>query len=149
LAGKRRDNRGNYRRYRMKWIKTSSAYLSLCIVCLLLLATAFVFAQTEKQKSERLVAVQADQQTSPEDVVIGHLQSRDKIVTISRGTKGSVYTVKTKDGKILASKLNEKDFEDKYPVLFNQVTYGLAGNDASMRKPTTGLLPPAEVKGTK
>jgi hypothetical protein len=133
----------------MKRIQSSSLCLSFCVVCLLLLATASVFAQTEKKTSEQLVAVQAGQQTPSRDGVIGHLQSRDRIVTISHGTKGSRYTINTKNGKTLASNLNEKDFEDKFPVLFNQVKYGLAGNDAGLRKnPSEGPFP-TEIRGRK
>jgi hypothetical protein len=118
-------------------------------VCLLLLATASVFAQTEKKTNERLVAVQAGRQTPAMDVVIGHLQSRDRIVTISHGTEGSRYTIKTKDGKAIATNLNEKDFEDKFPMLFNQIKYGLAGNDASLRKTSSEGPFPAEIRGRK
>ncbi len=118
----------------MKSMKASSICISLLTVCLFLLATAGVFTQTGKGKAEQSPQVQPDKQTAAKGSVIGYLQTRDKIVTISRGAKGSVYTVKAKDGKVLASDLNEKDFEEKYPTLFNQVKYGLAGNDATLRK---------------
>ncbi len=98
------------------------------------------FTQTGRQKSNEPVQSQAEQQnteqsaTSDKDVVIGHLQGRDRIVTISRGPKGPVYAIKNKDGKILAAKLNEKELQTKYPAIYNQVKYGLAGNDATLRK---------------
>jgi hypothetical protein len=73
------------------------------------------------------------QTPSEKGVIIGYLQNRDKIVTIIRGPEGSAFTVKTSDGKILDSKLNEKAFQAKYPMLSNQIKYGLTGNDASFR----------------
>jgi hypothetical protein len=66
-------------------------------------------------------------------VVIGHLQSRDKIVTISLGPKGAVYTIKNKAGRILAAQIQEKDLQDKYPSIYYQITSGVAGNDAILR----------------
>jgi hypothetical protein len=71
--------------------------------------------------------------------VIGHLQTRDKIVTILRSEKGTVYTVKTKDGKILAENLSEQSLETKYPTVFRQMKNGLAGNDATLYKTAVPL----------
>jgi|WetSurMetagenome_2_1015567.scaffolds.fasta_scaffold107142_2 hypothetical protein len=75
-------------------------------------------------------------QVSPrKEVVIGHLQMRDKVVTISKGEKGTVYTVKNKDGKLLDENLNEKNFQAKYPVLYDRLQDGRAGeNDLWRRK---------------
>ena len=88
---------------------------------------------------DRSVSQQSEQnkvQNAPAGkyVVLGSLQSRDKIVTISQGPKGIVYTVQNKDGKILANRLKEKDLQAKYPAVYNQVKSGLAGNDATLRK---------------
>ncbi len=67
-------------------------------------------------------------------VVIGSLQSRDKVVTISQGPKGIVYTVQNKNGKILAHRIKEKDLQAKYPGIYSQVKTGLAGNGAFLDK---------------
>ena len=98
------------------------------------------FTQTQNRKSNEPAQSQterpdtAQKAASDKDVVIGYLKGRDNIVTISRGPEGIVYTVKNKDGKILDAKLGEKELQTKYPSLYDQVKYGMAGNDATLRK---------------
>jgi hypothetical protein len=131
-----RDNIPNHRGYQMRQIKGASACISLLAVSLILAVASCVLAQKGEQKKARTVVEQMDKQAPAKDVNMGYLQFRDKVVMISRGAKGSLYTVKNKDGKVLASKINEKAFKEKYPVLFKQVESGLAGNDATLRKTT-------------
>ena len=70
---------------------------------------------------------------TPDDAVIGHLQTRDKILTIRCSTHGPLYTVKSKDGKLLAVDLSSKDLYAEFPDLKEIVESGLAGEDASLR----------------
>jgi hypothetical protein len=113
--------------------------LSILCVCVALVMADRSFAQGGNQKSgEPTKAKVGDektgQQTSPKSkTVIGHLHSRDRIVTVTQGPRGAVYTIKTKDGKILATKLEEKDLQAKYPDIYHQIKSGVAGNDATLR----------------
>jgi hypothetical protein len=112
-------------------------------ICSTILAVGFawmpagsLFAQSGDPPKPASAVTKTVEKASPgTGAVIGHLQSRDKVVTISKGKKGTVYTVKDKDGKMLNADLSEKDFQSKYPALYDQVKHGLAGNDASLRKP--------------
>jgi hypothetical protein len=118
----------------MKLIKTVSISLSILVVCIALMMANGSFAQDERQRSNDPAKSQSVAQTKSEkEVVLGYLHARDKIITIMRGPEGSAFTVKTSDGRILDSKLNEKSLQAKYPTLSNQIKYGLAGNDASLR----------------
>jgi hypothetical protein len=117
----------------MRRMKASSVCISLLTVSLSLIAASGILGQKKEPQQTPSTAAQADGTVTAKDVNMGCLQSRNKIVMISRGAKGSFYTVKDKDGRVLASKIAEKEFEEKYPALFNQVKYGLAGNDASLR----------------
>jgi hypothetical protein len=118
----------------MKRIKIASISLSILAGCIALMMANGSFAQDESQKSNEPAKSQVVAQTQSEkDVVLGYLHTRDKIITIMRGSEGSAFTVKTSDGRILDSKLNEKSFQAKYPTLSNQIKYGLAGNDATLR----------------
>jgi hypothetical protein len=118
----------------MKLIKTASISISIFAVCIALIVANGSFAQDESQKSNEPAKSQVVAQTQSEkDIVIGYLHTRDRIITIIRGPEGSAFTVKTSDGRILDSKLNEKSFQVKYPTLSNQIKYGLAGNDATLR----------------
>jgi hypothetical protein len=93
-------------------------------------------AQNQKgsESSETRTAVQKKNgQTVPKGAsVIGHLESRDRIITVSKGPKGPLYTIKTKDGKILATRIDEKSLQAKYPDIYHQVKTGIAGNDARL-----------------
>jgi hypothetical protein len=67
--------------------------------------------------------------------VIGHLKTRDKVITILTGRGGPLYTVKTADGKVLAEQLPEHELYAKFPDLKEVVDRGLAGNDARLVRP--------------
>ena len=62
--------------------------------------------------------------------VIGHLKTRDKIITIRTGRDGPLYTVKTKEGNILAVGLMTSEISSKFPELEELVKHGLAEPDA-------------------
>lgn len=74
------------------------------------------------------------QDKGKKDNVIGYLHTRDKIVTIVREPNGTVYTIKTKSGKTLATRIREEDLQAKYPDVYRQVKDGRAGNDATLRR---------------
>jgi hypothetical protein len=98
------------------------------------------FSQTEKREIVETIQSQSAEQSTEKGYVIGHLQTRDKVVTITRGEKATLYTVKTKDGKMLAENLSEKALETKYPMVFQQIKYGRAGNDATLHKVSIPLI---------
>ena len=67
------------------------------------------------------------------DAVIGHLQTKDKILTIRSGADGPLYTVKSKDGELLAVDLTTEDLYAEFPDLKKIIETGFAGEDASLR----------------
>jgi hypothetical protein len=69
---------------------------------------------------------------SSERGVIGQIRTRDKVIIILSGADGRLYTVKSKEGNILAKDLNSGELNVKFPELKNLVENGLAG-DASLR----------------
>ncbi len=124
----------------MGLIKRALIPLCALAVSITLVLPGSSFGQTEKKKdtqqakSKSVEPNKNQKSTNEKGNVIGYLQSRDKIVTIIRGSEGTAYTVKTKDGKTLAMNLSEKDLETKYPTIFQQVKNGMAGNDATLHK---------------
>jgi hypothetical protein len=74
------------------------------------------------------------QATDKNFVVIGHLQTRDRVVTIGRGPEGPVYTIKNKKGKVLAENIGEKNLKAKFPSIYSQVKDGFASNDARLQR---------------
>jgi len=115
----------------MKLIKTA-------LICSCILAICFVSVLTDRSFAEK----KSKQASIKNDVVIGHLQTRDRVVTISKGQKGIAYTVKTRDGKTLDANLNEKNFQAKYQSLYDQIKDGRAGNDATLRRGEATAVPP-------
>ena len=109
----------------MKWIKGLLIFSGIIAVWIGLTIAAKSFAQDENKKS---------QATDKKFVVIGYLQTRDRVVTIGRGLKGPVYTIKNKNGKVLAENISERNLKAKFPLIYSQVKDGLAGNDARLRK---------------
>lgn len=65
--------------------------------------------------------------------VLGQIQTRDKVVIIRSGTEGRLYTVKSKDGNILAVDLDIGELDARFPELKEVVENGLAGDDATLR----------------
>jgi hypothetical protein len=128
----------------MKTIVISISVLAICIVLTMPDSSLAQTAnQNKKEPSKSKVVEQEQGRQAPagKDVVIGYLESRDRVVTLFRGAKGTVCTVKTKDGKTLATKINEKDLQAQYPALYDQIKYGVAGNDATLRR---SLVQPAQ-----
>ncbi len=66
--------------------------------------------------------------------VIGYLEKRDQTVTIKSGPKGTVYSVATKDGKILHENLSVEQLKARAPELHDLVKTGVA-SDARLRQP--------------
>jgi len=62
--------------------------------------------------------------------IVGHLELRDKNITILAGPDGPLYTVSSKDGKVLDRGLDAQEMQAKYPVLYEKLKTGTAGNDA-------------------
>jgi hypothetical protein len=109
---------------------------SLFVVATVLTTLGTAPAQSHKTSDipgTKSTAQKKSGQTVPQGAsVIGHLESKDRIITVSKGPKGPLYTITTKDGKILATKIDEKSLQAKYPDLYHQVKTGIAGNDARL-----------------
>ncbi|MCZ6691256.1 MAG: hypothetical protein O7H41_16845 [Planctomycetota bacterium] len=55
--------------------------------------------------------------TSTTAYSLGHLGTRDKKLEILAGPDGAEFTVKTRDGKVVAAKLSELDLATQFPRL--------------------------------
>jgi hypothetical protein len=115
-----------------------AAYLLACILVAFALVMKSDTAPAQDQKNTGSpktsnVEKKTGQSASDGAPVIGHLESRDRTITITKGPKGPLYTVKTKDGKIIAKKIDEKNLQAKYPDVYHQIKSGVAGNDAALR----------------
>jgi len=51
--------------------------------------------------------------------LIIHLEKRNEIVTIMSGQEGILYTVRTKDGRLLGQHLSEQELQTKLPDIYH------------------------------
>jgi len=50
--------------------------------------------------------------------VVVYLETRNEVVSIMSGYEGAVYTVTTKDGRILGKQLSEQELQVKLPNIY-------------------------------
>ena len=63
--------------------------------------------------------------------VIGYLEKRDRTITIRSGPKGPVYSVATKDGKVLFENLSIEQLKAQAPELHDLIKTGVADSRVS------------------
>lgn len=61
--------------------------------------------------------------------VVGYVERRGKIITLKAGPAGTLYSIETKDGKVLAENLDEKELLAKDPALHALVRNALAAGE--------------------
>ncbi|MHC4749124.1 MAG: hypothetical protein ACYTFW_04535 [Planctomycetota bacterium] len=62
--------------------------------------------------------VQAENPKSERQVIV-HLEMRNEVVTVMSGHKGLVYTVATKDGRILVQHLSTQELQAQLPNIYH------------------------------
>jgi hypothetical protein len=111
----------------------------LFLSSLLLLFILFIqFHDPAQAATGEVAAATGDDNAAIEDLSSGNaviisIQTRDKIVIIRSGPDGPLYTVKSKDGKVLSDDINAESLYAEYPELEGVVKRGIAGNDAALR----------------
>ena len=68
----------------------------------------------------------AQDATAAGQVVIGHLKTKDKSVTIHVGPDGPLYTVTSKSGEVLAVNLSTRELSENFPELQDVAEKGIA-----------------------
>ena len=63
--------------------------------------------------------------------VIIHLEKRNEVVTIISGQEGLLYTVSTKDGRMLGEHLTEQELQANLPDIYNSMKKSYAGGNQS------------------
>lgn len=117
--------------------------IRIVIISLIVLGSTCILGSSEKASAQKESAgsemnmIGHKDKKASKDLsgypVIGHLEKRDKIITIRTGPDGPLYTVETKDGKILAVNLPAEKLFAEFPELKNVLERGLAIDDATLR----------------
>ena len=66
--------------------------------------------------------------------VIGYLEKRDRVITVKSSSKGTVYSVATKDGKILFENISADRLKAQAPEIHDLIKTGVAA-DARLTRP--------------
>jgi hypothetical protein len=61
--------------------------------------------------------------------VIGYLETRGRTITIKSGPEGTIYTVKTSDGKILCENVSAAQLRAQAPDLHDFIKTGIASDN--------------------
>lgn len=135
-------------------------YRLTCLFSVLVVAAVTMLAQVANEGSADPPAKTARRSTSPAPTAgarttpsqapaIGHVETRDRLVTILAGPKGPVYTVRTKQGRVLHENLSGKDLQAKAPQLYEVVKSGYAGapGKGAVRVDASVRLPIARAEG--
>jgi|SRR5215469_18701423 len=99
----------------------------------LLGCVALAFADDVKQvpaaKVPTASTVTTSAKTEESYPVIGYLEKRDCVITIKASPRGTIYSIATKDGRILHENVSAEQLKAKAPELYQAIKTGLA-NDA-------------------
>jgi hypothetical protein len=76
--------------------------------------------------------------------VIGHLLTRDALITIHASTRGPRFTIQTTGGRLLYKDLDLQELEARYPAAHSLYHSGMAGEAAPL---DASLWPHPESKG--
>lgn len=83
--------------------------------------------------SDSQISVHQTKPSSSADFpVIGYIEKRDRTITIRSGPKGTLYSVKSADGKVLFENLSADQLRAKAPELGELIKTAVAG-DARIR----------------
>ena len=113
------------RRIRFSMRRAASILLTLS-----LLSPGLISCSTQKQPTPARTPMTATQIPAGESgpfIVIGHLEHRDRVITIKSGAQGVVYSVRNRDGKILFDNLTAAQLKTQSPELHTFIEAATAG----------------------
>ena len=75
---------------------------------------------------EEAVACQVKEGEQPDGTVIGHLKTRDQVISITTGPDGPLYTIRSKEGLEIALHLTIEELATRFPDLHVKIEKSLA-----------------------
>ncbi len=125
-------------------MKTKRTVLVMSLVVVWLTGLTFSQEKSRRDSTSKPVVVKAPGSVpgstnlnTADYPIIGHIEKREHTITIKAGPKGSVYTVKNADGKILFENLSAEQLRAQAPDLQEFLKTGVVGgsgvSDARVR----------------
>jgi hypothetical protein len=93
----------------------------------LAVATNLLLSQ-EKSAPTSSLKPSTNKTTVPDFPIIGHIEKQDRTITIKSGPNGTIYSVKSTDGKVLCNNVTLDQLRAKSPGLQDFVKTAVAGN---------------------
>jgi hypothetical protein len=75
---------------------------------------------------EGMVVFQPEEKEQLNGSVIGRLETRDQVIMITAGPDGPLYTIKSKEGQLVALNLSGKELAIRFPALHETMEKSLA-----------------------
>jgi hypothetical protein len=113
------------------------SHWKLLLVCATLTAgTGLLFSQEKSSRTAPTSTSKASDnaatnKTATDFPVIGYIEKRDRTITIKSGPKGTIYSVKSADGKLLCNNLTLEQLRAQAPELHEFVKTAVAGDISS------------------
>jgi hypothetical protein len=63
-------------------------------------------------------------------IIVGYLEKRDRVITIKSGPRGPVYSVATKDGRVLFENLSPGQLKAQVPEIHEFIKSAVAGDSS-------------------
>lgn len=132
----------------MKTIRSFLLIGGLAVACPLTVRTAEPVPPTPGPPPQTTTAQSATTRpaaTTPKRAtgypVIGHLEQRNRTITLKAGPQGTLYVVKSKDGKVLAAESTLEELKAQLPEVYDFLRTAtgkakpgkLPANDAALR----------------
>lgn len=75
---------------------------------------------------DEMVVFQPVEGKKTEGSVIGRLKTRDRVITITSGPDGPLYTIESKEGELIAANLSGEELATRFPALYKKIEKSLA-----------------------
>ncbi len=80
----------------------------------------------QAMQEEEAVVSQMKEGEQPDGTVIGHLETRDQVISITTGPGDPLYTIRSKEGQEIASHLTKEELAARFPDLHEKIEKSMA-----------------------
>ena len=75
---------------------------------------------------DEMVVFQPEEGNQSKGSVIGCLKTKDQVITITTGPDGPLYTIKSKEGRLIALNLSGEELASRFPDLHEKIEKSVA-----------------------
>jgi hypothetical protein len=90
------------------------------------LAADELATSSQTTPEEEMVVFQPEEGKPSKGSVIGRLETRDEVITITAGPDGPLYTIMSREGRFIAVNLSGEELATRFPALHERIEKSLA-----------------------